>query len=75
MEFGLQLGWVEFDRLRDLAQTAVGLGFSFVSFPDHLLAEGPERQAMGVPRASNHGTSIGVKPDVCRCRRHQPLTA
>jgi probable F420-dependent oxidoreductase len=49
MEFGLQLGWVEFDRLRDLAQTAEGLGFSFVSFPDHLLAEGPERQAMGVP--------------------------
>jgi probable F420-dependent oxidoreductase len=49
MDFGLQLGWVEFDRLRDLAQTAEGLGFSSVSFPDHLLAEGPERQAMGVP--------------------------
>src|SRR4029453_11995228 len=49
MDFGLQLGWVEFDRLRDLAQTGEGLGFSPVSFPDHLLAEGPERQAMGVP--------------------------
>jgi probable F420-dependent oxidoreductase len=49
MDFGLQLGWVEFDRLRDLAQTAEDLGFSWVSFPDHLLAEGPERQAMGVP--------------------------
>lgn len=49
MEFGLQLGWVEFDRLRDLAQTAEGLGFGSVYFPDHLLAEGPEKQAMGVP--------------------------
>ena len=49
MEFGLQLGWVEFDRLRDLAQTAEGLGFGSVYFPDHLLAEGPEKQAIGVP--------------------------
>src|SRR4029450_9590272 len=49
MNFGLQLGWVEFDRLRDLAQTAEGLGFRSVYFPDHLLAEGPEKQAMGVP--------------------------
>ncbi len=49
MDFGLQLGWVEFDRLRDLAQTAEGLGFRSVYFPDHLLAEGPEKQAMGVP--------------------------
>jgi probable F420-dependent oxidoreductase len=49
MNFGLQLGWVEFARLRDLAQTAEGLGFRSVYFPDHLLAEGPEKQAMGVP--------------------------
>src|SRR4029450_9118358 len=49
MNFGLQLGWVEFDLLRDLAQTAEGLGFRSVFFPDHLLAEGPEKQAMGVP--------------------------
>ena len=49
MKFGLQLGWVEFDRLRDLAQAAEGLGFESVYFPDHLLAEGPEKQAMGVP--------------------------
>ena len=49
MDFGLQLGWIDFDRLRDLAQTAEGLGFSAVYFPDHLLAEGPEKQAMGVP--------------------------
>jgi len=49
MDFGLQLGWIEFDRLRDLAQTAEGLGFTAISFPDHLVAEGPERQAMGVP--------------------------
>src|SRR5262245_19820191 len=49
MDFGLQLGWMEFDRLRDLAQTAEGLGFRSVYFPDHLLAEGPEKQAMGVP--------------------------
>src|SRR4030095_354682 len=49
MDFGLQLGWVEFDRLRDLAQTAEGLGFRAVFFPDPLLAQGPEKEAMGVP--------------------------
>jgi probable F420-dependent oxidoreductase len=49
MEYGLQLGWVDFDHLHDLAQTAEGLGFSSVYFPDHLVAEGPERQVMGVP--------------------------
>ncbi len=49
MECALQLGWVEFDRLRDLAQTAEGLGFGNIYFPDHLVAEGPERQVMGVP--------------------------
>jgi probable F420-dependent oxidoreductase len=49
MDCAIQLGWIEFDRLRDLAQTAEELGFSTVYFPDHLLAEGPERQAMGLP--------------------------
>lgn len=49
MNFGLQLGWVEPARLRDRAQEAEGLGFHAAYFPDHLLAEGPEKQAMGVP--------------------------
>jgi probable F420-dependent oxidoreductase len=49
MDCAIQLGWIEFDRLRDLAQMAEGLGFRTIYFPDHLLAEGPERQAMGVP--------------------------
>jgi probable F420-dependent oxidoreductase len=49
MDCALQLGWIGFERLRDLAQAAEGLGFSTIYFPDHLVAEGPERQAMGVP--------------------------
>src|SRR5262249_58478944 len=49
MDCAIQLGWIEFDRLRDLAQAAEGLGFKTIYFPDHLVAEGPERQAMGVP--------------------------
>jgi probable F420-dependent oxidoreductase len=49
MDFAVQLGGIEFDRLRDVAQTVEGLGFRTMYFPDHLVAEGPERQAMGVP--------------------------
>jgi len=49
MDCAIQLGWIEFDRLRDLSQAAEELGYSTIYFPDHLLAEGPERQAMGLP--------------------------
>ncbi len=49
MECALQIGWVEIARLRDLAQAAEGLGFRSIYFPDHLVAEGPERQATGLP--------------------------
>jgi len=49
MDCSIQLGGIEFDRLRDTAQLAEGLGFRTIYFPDHLKAEGPERQAMGVP--------------------------
>lgn len=49
MKCALQIGWVDIGRLRDLAQAAEAMGFSTVYFPDHLLAEGPERQAMGLP--------------------------
>jgi len=49
MDCAIQLGWIEFDRLRDLSQAAEELGYRTIYFPDHLLAEGPERQAMGLP--------------------------
>jgi len=49
MDFAVQLGGIEFAQLRDMAQKVEGLGFRTVYFPDHLVAEGPERQAMGVP--------------------------
>ena len=49
MEFAVQLGSTPLDRLADVAQEIEGLGFHTIYFPDHLLAEGPERQAMGVP--------------------------
>jgi probable F420-dependent oxidoreductase len=44
VRFGLQTGWGDATRLRDLAQTAEGLGFDAVYLPDHLVHEGPERQ-------------------------------
>lgn len=49
MRFGIQIGHVEITRLRDVVQTAEGNGFDAIYFPDHLVAEGPERQRMGVP--------------------------
>jgi probable F420-dependent oxidoreductase len=49
MECALQIGWTDITRLRDQAQAAEGLGYRTIYFPDHLVAEGPERQVMGVP--------------------------
>lgn len=49
MEFAVQLGAVPLDRLADVAAEVEGLGYHTVYFPDHLLAEGPERQPMGIP--------------------------
>jgi len=49
MECAIQLGWIGFEQLRDLSQMAEELGFHTIYFPDHLVAEGPERQAMGLP--------------------------
>jgi probable F420-dependent oxidoreductase len=46
MEFGIQVANMEFQRLRDVAQMAEGLGFHSIMLPDHIVAEGPERQAM-----------------------------
>ncbi len=44
MEYGIQLANMDFTRLRDTAQMAEGLGFGAMFVPDHLVAEGPERQ-------------------------------
>ena len=44
MEFGLQLASLEWQKLRDVAQEAEGLGYQVLVVPDHLVAEGPERQ-------------------------------
>jgi len=44
MEFGLQLGRLDLGRVRDVAQAAEALGFQVLVVPDHLAAEGPERQ-------------------------------
>src|SRR5262245_26193182 len=49
MRFGLQIGALGWSELRDMAQAAEGLGFDALYFPDHLVAEGPERQRMGLP--------------------------
>src|SRR5215475_7815753 len=44
IEFGFQFGGVEPQRFRDLAQTAEGLGYDLVVFPDHFIYEGPGAQ-------------------------------
>jgi len=44
MEYGVQLGNIDFVQLRDAAQQAEGLGFGAVFVPDHIVPEGPERQ-------------------------------
>src|SRR5262249_58108419 len=49
MDCAIQLGWIGFEQLRVLSKMAEELGFRTIYFPDHLVAEGPERQAMGVP--------------------------
>jgi probable F420-dependent oxidoreductase len=45
MEFGIQLGNIEWQQLRDTAQMAEALGFHSMMLPDHILYEGPERQS------------------------------
>jgi probable F420-dependent oxidoreductase len=44
MDFGLQLAGLEWSHLRDVAQADEGVGFQTLLVPDHLVAEGPERQ-------------------------------
>src|SRR5262245_29063500 len=45
MDFGIQLGNLDWQRLKDVAQEAEKLGFTSIMTPDHLIHEGPERQA------------------------------
>jgi len=49
MKFGLQLAGLDWQALRDLAQTAEGYGFHNLYFPDHLVLEGPQRQREDIP--------------------------
>lgn len=45
MEFGLQFSNTEWVQLKDRAQAAEGLGYDVITVPDHLVAEGPEKQS------------------------------
>jgi probable F420-dependent oxidoreductase len=45
MEYGFQLFRMEPAKVRDLAQTAEGLGYDLIVFPDHLVFEGPDGQS------------------------------
>ncbi|MGH7788054.1 MAG: LLM class flavin-dependent oxidoreductase [Candidatus Binatia bacterium] len=60
MEFGIQLGNLEWQRLRDVAQAAEQLGYHTLVLPDHFLMEGPERQAL----PEYHGYEAMVKATV-----------
>jgi len=44
MEFGLQLANMEPARIRAMAQAAEALGYDLITFPDHIVMEGPEGQ-------------------------------
>ena len=44
MEFGLQVGNLEFARYREVAQEAEALGFHLITFPDHIVLEQPGGQ-------------------------------
>jgi len=44
-EFGVQVSNLEWQSLRDVAQEVEGLGFHFLTLPDHIVYEGPEREA------------------------------
>jgi probable F420-dependent oxidoreductase len=41
MEYGIQIANIEPARFRDIAQTAEGLGYDLIVFPDHVVMEGP----------------------------------
>ena len=43
MDFGLQLGNLDWQRLKDVAQEAEELGYNSLMLPDHIVHEGPER--------------------------------
>jgi alkanesulfonate monooxygenase SsuD/methylene tetrahydromethanopterin reductase-like flavin-dependent oxidoreductase (luciferase family) len=40
MQFALQLGNLDWQRLKDVAQAAEGLGFDSLMMPDHIIHEG-----------------------------------
>src|SRR6267154_1754991 len=44
MEFGIQIANMSPAKFREVAQTAEGLGFDIIYFPDHIVMEGPEHQ-------------------------------
>ena len=54
MEFGVQLGNLEPAQYRAHAQTAEGLGYDLIVFPDHLVNEGPDKQMDPKSKAFDH---------------------
>ena len=51
LEFGLQVGNLEFPRYRDVAQEAEELGFELITCPDHIVQERPGGQVDGTALA------------------------
>ena len=51
LEFGLQVGSLEFPRYRDVAQEAEALGFELITCPDHIVHERPGGQVDGTALA------------------------
>jgi probable F420-dependent oxidoreductase len=54
MEFGIQFANMEPAQYRAQAQAAEALGYDLIVFPDHLVAEGPERQLDAKAQVYDH---------------------
>lgn len=86
MEFGLQVAGMEWAKLKDVAQTAEGLGFQALLVPDHLVWEGPERQLNAQQIVYDAMTTVAVLAEatkkvrighlvLCNLFRHPAITA
>ncbi|MGH7803291.1 MAG: LLM class flavin-dependent oxidoreductase, partial [Candidatus Binatia bacterium] len=86
LEFGLQVGNLEFARYRDVAQEAEGLGFELITCPDHIVHERPGGQYEGTALAYDPFLITAVMSEatkkiqigqlvLCNLFRHPAITA
>lgn len=86
MQFGVQIGTLEWQESREMAQKAEALGYDSVMMPDHLVHEGPEKQhdptalsydpilQVGLMAAATKKVKVGHLV-LCNLFRHPVMTA